>query len=91
MTDEELQQEIQSLSESLDKLPDDPSTKQERSQRYNLLLKKETLQKIKQAREKGSERDEAHNLMVYNLLETWGEKHPFMTHLVMANMRWNVL
>ena len=54
MTDEELQQTIQELDEDMDKLSDSdkPLTRKEKRRKQILVLKKETLQKIKTAREK---------------------------------------
>jgi len=84
MTDEQLQQELQKVSESLDKLSasEDSLTKQEKRRQYILLLRKETLQKIKQAQEKGDKHREFTNLAMYGLLTSLGEKHPFLMHLV---------
>lgn len=84
MTDEQLQQELQNVSGSLDKLSacDDPLTKQERRHQHILLLRKETLLKITQAREKGDKNREFTNLAMYGLLTSLGEKRPFLMHLV---------
>ena len=49
LTDDELQQELQNISESIDKLSksDDPLTKQERRHKHILLLKKEGMKRAK--------------------------------------------
>ena len=49
VTDEELQQTIQSLTESIEKLsdPDKPLTREEERRRQVFILEKETLQQIK--------------------------------------------
>ena len=84
MTDEELKQTMQAISESLAKLsdPDQPLSKEEERRKYLLLLKKETLEKIKSAREKNQKTEELRQSMVYGLLESWGEKHPNLMRVV---------
>jgi len=87
MTDEEVQQAIQEVNKSLDNLPesDDKAPSQ---QRQVLLLKKEVLQKVKEAREEGNKNQEVYNSVYYSLLDTWGEKHPYMVHLMMSRFKW---
>ncbi len=91
MTDEELQKEIQDVCESIAHLPksDKSLSKEERRRREVLLLKKEILDKIKDAREKNRKDQELHNTMVYGLLTSWGETHPYLMSLVQSNLRWN--
>jgi len=91
MTDEELQKEIQNVSESIDNLskPDDPLSKEERRHRAVLLLKKDILDKIKDAKGKNDKNAELHHSMVYGLLTSWGEKHPYLMSLVQSSFRWN--
>ena len=91
MTDEDIQKAIQEVSESLDNLPkaDDSLSGEERRRRAVLLLKKDILGKIKDAREKNEKDKELHNTMVYGLLTSWGEKHPYLMALVQSNLRWN--
>ena len=86
MTDEELQKALQEVSESLDNLPESSKSETERHRRL-LLLKKETLQKIKEAREKGNKEQELNNTVYYSLLNTWGEKHPYLVSLMMSRFR----
>ncbi len=90
MTDEELQQTMQEVTENIDKLsdPDKPLTKEEKKCRQMLLVKKEILQKIKEAKEKGQKHEELYNSVYYSLLTSWGEKHPFLASLAMRNFRW---
>ncbi len=92
MTDEELQQTIQEVSESLDKLsdPDQPLTKEEERRRRILLYKKEILQKIKEAREKNNIRQEHAHTLTYGLLTSLGAKHPYLMYLLQSKFRWNV-
>ena len=88
MTDEELQQAIQEISESLDNLPESDEKVPARH-RALLLSKKETLQKIKEAREKGDNHQELYNSVCYSLLNSWGEKHPYWVHLMMSKFMWS--
>ena len=92
MTDEELEQEIQKLNEGLEELsdPEKPLSKEERKRQHLLLLKKETLEKAKQAKEKNDQKQEIENLAMYGVLTSWGEKHPFLVHLARIRLRWNI-
>jgi len=84
MTDEEITKLIQELSEELGKLSDSekPLSKEEKNHINTLLLKKETLEKIKEAREKGRSYQEFSLTMTYGLLTSIGEKHPFLTMFI---------
>jgi len=92
MTDEELQQKLQNTSESLDKLPDSdkPLSKEERRRKHVLLLKKETLLRIKLAKEKKDLNQEIKCNMDYALLEEFGEKHPLLLHLARIKLRGHI-
>ena len=82
MTDEELEQEIKDISESLDKLSDSDSlTKQQRRQSYILSLKKAALLNIKEAREKGDNIQEYRSIAQYGMLASYGDKHPLLLFL----------
>ena len=92
MTDEELQQEIQKLSENLNELsdPDKPLSKEARKRQYMLSLRKEALEKAKQAKEKNNQKQEFENMAMYGLLTSWGEKHPFLLHLARIKLKWGI-
>ncbi len=92
MTDEQLQQTIQTLIESIDKLsdPDQPLTRKEKRRRQILLLEKETLQGITEAREKHDVIEERNHTIIYGLLTSLGEKHPFLMHLVGSRLKWTI-
>ena len=92
MTDEELQQTIQGLQEAIDKLSDsdEPLTKKEKRRERILLLQKEALVKVKEAREKNDKRQELANMTMYGLLESWGEKHPILLHIARAKLAINI-
>ena len=81
VTDEEMQKLIQDIDERIDNLPE-----KKRRLRKVLLLEKETLQKIKVAREKGDKRGEYSQGVRYEMLKTLGEKHPFLARIAMSNI-----
>ena len=92
MTDAELQKLIQDVCESIDSLPksDKPLSKEERKRKAVLLLKKDVLGKIKEAREKNEKDNELYNTMVYGLLTTVGEKNLYLASLLKSNIRWSM-
>jgi len=93
MTDEELEQEIQDLSEAIDKLSKskEPLTKQEKRRKYILPLKKDVLQRMQQAREKKDRNQELKCSMDYGLLEEFGDRHPILLHLARIKLRGHIL
>ena len=96
MTDQELEETIGEISESLDKLfnSDEPPTKEEKRRRRMLQAKKQLLRSIKKAREKGDRDAEARINVEYSLLTWIGEKHPvllmFLMPLVRSRYGWTV-
>ena len=90
MTDEELTEEIQRLSEDIERLSKAESLtiKEKRRQRI-LPLEKELLQRIKQAREKKDGNAEFRYGMDYAVLTTFEDKHPILMHLARIKLRWN--
>ena len=92
MTDEELQETIKEISESLGKLSnsDDQLTKEERRRKQVLLLKREALEIIKEARKKNDRNRELMSRLNYALLTSFGEKHPYLLYLVKSQIRWSV-
>jgi hypothetical protein len=91
MYDEELEQLIQEASEQIEKLPDDPDkplTKEEKNRKLILGLQVETLNRIKEAKEKGNLQQEVKAGMDYTLLTKYGEKHPFLMHFLKSQMHW---
>ena len=91
MTDQELQKEIQSVGEGIENLsmPDQSLSKEETKRKNVLLLKKDILEKIMDARENNEKDKELQNAMLYGLLTSWGEKHPYLMALVQSNLRWS--
>ena len=92
MTDEDLEQEMQKLSENIDELSKaDSLTKQEKRRQNLLESKKETLERIKQAKEKKNQSQEIKYTMDYALLEEYGEKHPLLLHFARIKLRGHIL
>ena len=87
MTDEELEQTIQELTESIDKLSstEKPLTEEEKEGKRILLIKREYLQRIKKAREKNDKAEELTLTKNYGLFTALGEKHPFLMHFVKSS------
>jgi len=96
MTDQELEETIAEISESLDKSFDSEKTptKDEKRHRRMLQARKHLLHSIKKAREKGDRNAEARIKTEYSLLTWIGEKHPvlllFLMPLVRSRYGWTV-
>ena len=93
MTDEELEKEIQEVSENINKLSDSdkPLTKEEQRRKQTLLLREETLKAIESAKKRGDLSREITMGIDYALLTSWGESHPFLTHLMRVRLRSNII
>ena len=93
MTDEELQQEIQKVCESIDNLPkpEKPLPKGEKRRREVLLARKEVLYQIKDAKEKNDKSRELTNNIDYALLTSLGEKHPYLLYFMRSQIRWSAI
>lgn len=90
MNDEEIENLIKEASEQIDRLPDDPEkplTKQEKKRKLWLQLQMDTLKKIKEAKERGSLRQEVRANTDYALLKQYGEKHPLLAYFIRSQMR----
>ncbi len=91
MTNEELVELMKEVSEEMAKLPDDsekPLTKQEKNRRLVLRLRMETLNRIKEAKEKANLSQEIKAGTDYVLLTKYGEKHPFLMNFIRAQIGW---
>ena len=86
MTNEEIQDTIQDLSRELEELSDSEKelTKQEKRHKTIVELRKETLEKLMEAREKGKSQQEFSLTMTYGLLSSVGEKYPFLVPFLKA-------
>jgi hypothetical protein len=89
MTNEELKRESQEVGQRLDKLSQSDEPQPKRLREW-LLLRQQTLEKIKEAKEKNNRDQEFYNTVYYGILNTWGEKHPFLASFVMSRVRWGV-
>lgn len=92
MTDAELQKEIEDVREGIDKLSksDKPLTKEEKQHKQRLLVRKDVLYQIKEAKEKHKQDEELHHTMTYALLTSWGERHPYLMYLMRSKLsRWS--
>ena len=89
MTKEQLQEALEEVSADLDNLSnrEKPLTKEEKKHRGKLLMRKNVLEKIKEAKEKNQNSEELYNNTVYGLLVPWGEKHPVLMFITMRLMR----
>ena len=89
MMDKELQRVLKEVSNDINKLSnlDRPLTKEEKKHRGRLLRRKYVLDKIKEAREKNRKDDEVFNTTVYEMLVSWGERHPFLLGLFTQLMK----
>ena len=92
MTDEELQQSIAELSANIEKLsePEKTLTKEEDRRKRVLLVKRDTLERLKAAREKGNATQELQLTVQYGLLNSLAEKHPYLMYLLQSKFRMNV-
>jgi hypothetical protein len=89
MTKEQLQEALEEVSADLEKLSnrEKPLTKEEKKYRGKLLMRRNVLESIKEAKEKNQKSEELYNSTVYSLLVPWGEKHPVLMFFVMRLMR----
>jgi len=96
MTDQELEETIGEITESLEKSFDseEPPSKEEKRHRRMLQARKHLLRSIEKAREKGDRNAEARTNMEYSLVTWIGEKHPvlllFLLPLVRSRYGWTV-
>jgi hypothetical protein len=84
MTNEEINELIKEQSEEIEKwsTSEKELSRQEKHHINLLLLKKETLEKIKTAREKGRNHQEFSLTITYGLLTSVGEKYPFLVPFI---------
>ena len=91
MTDAELAELIRETAGQLEKLSGEagkPLTKEEKNRKAVLQLKSEALERIKEAKQKGSLRQEIKAGIDYALLEKYGEKHPFLMNFIKSQTGW---
>ncbi len=86
MTNEEIQGSIKEIDESLAKLPEEKSrSKEQRRERVTMLMEKDALEQIKQAREKGNIQQEIKHTVSYAVLKS--VKNPWLMYLMQIKFR----
>ena len=90
MTNEELDKLIEEVSAQVERLsdPEKSLTKDERNEKFSLQLQKETLERMKNAKEKGNLQQEIKAGMDYALFKNYGKKHPFLVHFIKSQLGW---
>jgi hypothetical protein len=90
MTDEELEKLIQEITGQMEQLPGPEKSlnRKERKQKWLLELKLEALNKIKEAKKKGSLQQEMKASVDYTLLVNYGEKHPLLINYIKSQAGW---
>jgi hypothetical protein len=91
VTDEELQKTIEEMSREIKELsaPEKSLSPEEKKRGHLLLMKKDTLEKIQQARQSNNPSQEMRLSATYSLLCSFGEKHPLLLHFMRNKLRWN--
>jgi hypothetical protein len=91
MTGEELealQRELSQQIERLSNIPDRQMSRKERRHRVVLRARKEALDRVKEAREKGNMHREARANLDYAILTEYGERNVFLFNFMKARMFW---
>jgi len=97
MTDEDITQVTEEITEILDKLhnSEKPLTREEQRRKKVLSARKQLLRVIKAAREKNDRSMEIKTGIEYTLVTSLGEKHPhllmFLAPIVRSKFGWTVL
>ena len=89
MNEDELETLIKEVSEQLSQLtaqPEKSLNKEDRRRKYLLEARSAALDRIKQAKEKGSLNQEVKACLDYALLTEYGEKHPFLMNYMKSQM-----
>ena len=82
---------IKGVSEELEQLNAEPEkslSKKDRRRKILLEAKGAVLEKIKQAKEKGSLNQEVKACLDYAMLNEYGEKHPLLMNFMKSQMGW---
>jgi hypothetical protein len=91
MTEEELDEIAREISREIEQLPDDPEkplTRKEKKHRLVLRARRQALDRIKEAKEKGDFNREIRANMDYALLTEYGEKNVFLYNFMKARLTW---
>jgi hypothetical protein len=89
VTDEELQNTITGIEREIEDLSaaDKSPAPSEKKRLYLLMMKKDVLKKIQQAKQSNNIRDETQHSADYGLLCSYGDKHPLLLHLMKIKLR----
>tara|TARA_Y100000031_G_C8098913_1_gene327762 strand:+ start:225 stop:545 length:321 start_codon:yes stop_codon:yes gene_type:complete len=94
MTDEVLQKTLKEVSDGLAELANTgkPLTREQKKYRRKLVMRQYILTQIKVAKEKKHKDTEIFHTTIYEMLISWGERHPVlmfcMTNIMRA--RWGI-
>ncbi len=92
MTDEELELEIKALGTELEGIPKQGKLpRKQATHRHVLRLRKDILLRIKETRGQQKTHDETHDLMIYQMLVSVGEKYPLLIPFMMTRLRWGFM
>ena len=89
LTKEHVEQELKKTDDELKRLAqaDKPLTKEERSWKGKLQVRKAVLTEIKSAKDKGSTGSELYHTTLYEMLIDWGERRPLLMFLMSNILR----
>jgi len=89
MTKDELEKALKEVNDELNRLAnsDKPLTKEERSWRGKLQVRKAMLSEIKRAQEKNNKSSELYHTTLYEMLISWGERRPLLLFFVSNILR----
>ena len=91
MTDEELETLQREVSDQIEQLADTPEEQlsyKERKHRTVLRARKQALERMKAAREKGNINQEARAGLDYTLLTEYGERNIFLYNIMKSRLFW---
>jgi len=89
MTDEELENLTKELSGQIEQLPDDPRkplNRAERKRKLVLQARRQALDRIREAREKGNISQETKVCMEYALITEYGERNALLFYLMKVRL-----
>ncbi|MFH1016038.1 MAG: hypothetical protein V1771_03460 [Chloroflexota bacterium] len=86
---EQLEQELKKTDDELKRLAqaDKPLTKEERSWRGKLQVRKSLLAEIKRSKEGDNKSSELYHTTLYEMLIDWGERRPLLMFLISNILR----
>jgi hypothetical protein len=93
MTEEELREEFRNVKDELNRLAqsEKPLTKEEKRLKFALEQSKDVLRRIKETKDKEDKMQEVRHTADYNLLKSYGKRHPLLLHILRIKLRGNIL